>query len=633
MEKKKPIYTKEKGSILPNVSKWLIKQRTKKQEEKRIIKKVTAGKFKNQELKYLANGLDILRLLYFHGVDILEWDLLSSDKERSKKENIIKALMVFTRRNVDIILSQVSGKMWSSYYEQKKLADFEKNMEILAKTNGIITTMQTKTEIIDGKETEIQRERVYSQKEIYDILNFFQLQKEGIEDHGIEELVNVGLSIATFLGTVTENIKQSDKPMLTGTLLASGIAGGIGNFVYKQKLQDKEENKVREKRRNVRFYEQEMIETEPVSQEDERYMREKTKQSMEDYQKAKQKLYGRLDSADTGLSLAISLMVGALTINQVVKEGKFTVSSIPKILAQFGANTRVISGLGLTMGQIKRFQERRMDYKEVLEEVQNIVKQIEEKAEKLTEVTHPFTRLSLQDVTLNFYQTENEQGGEKYGKTLTIPEFHADTGEIVLVTGKSGNGKSTLLKHLKNGDIHNPKTIAIDGTEKVDKIGKKAVMFSSRMRLSDMTNILGQITRKERLEELTAEERQKFVAILKDLELYREGKNMKDIISKRYSEFSSGQKNRIALAKVLYMLDDSKQVLLLDEPTNFVEKELRRKTFHTIQKYCKQGKPKTIIIATHDIEIAEEVANRRYNITEEGLVEEVPIQKNKEERC
>ena len=132
------------------------------------------------------------------------------------------------------------------------------------------------TEIIDGKETEIQRERVYSQKEIYDILNFFQLQKEGIEDHGIEELVNVGLSIATFLGTVTENIKQSDKPMLTGTLLASGIAGGIGNFVYKQKLQDKEENKVREKRRNVRFYEQEMIETEPVSQEDERYMREKT---------------------------------------------------------------------------------------------------------------------------------------------------------------------------------------------------------------------------------------------------------------------------------------------------------------------------------------------------------------------
>ena len=243
MEKKKPIYTKEKGSILPNVSKWLIKQRTKKQEEKRIIKKVTAGKFKNQELKYLANGLDILRLLYFHGVDILEWDLLSSDKERSKKENIIKALMVFTRRNVDIILSQVSGKMWSSYYEQKKLADFEKNMEILAKTNGIITTMQTKTEIIDGKETEIQRERVYSQKEIYDILNFFQLQKEGIEDHGIEELVNVGLSIATFLGTVTENIKQSDKPMLTGTLLASGIAGGIGNFVYKQKLQDKEEIK------------------------------------------------------------------------------------------------------------------------------------------------------------------------------------------------------------------------------------------------------------------------------------------------------------------------------------------------------------------------------------------------------
>ena len=33
MEKKKPIYTKEKGSILPNVSKWLIKQRTKKQED------------------------------------------------------------------------------------------------------------------------------------------------------------------------------------------------------------------------------------------------------------------------------------------------------------------------------------------------------------------------------------------------------------------------------------------------------------------------------------------------------------------------------------------------------------------------------------------------------------------------
>ena len=48
MKFNKPIYTKENGSIIPNISKWLIEKQNERKEEKRIIKKVTGGTLKSQ---------------------------------------------------------------------------------------------------------------------------------------------------------------------------------------------------------------------------------------------------------------------------------------------------------------------------------------------------------------------------------------------------------------------------------------------------------------------------------------------------------------------------------------------------------------------------------------------------------
>lgn len=633
MKFNKPIYTKENGSIIPNISKWLIEKQNERKEEKRIIKKVTGGTLKSQELKYLIHGLKILRLMYHQGMDFIEMDLINSQKEITTKEGIIKALLLFTRRNVDSFLYSINNQLNDKYYTDQSQIDFKKSLEVLSKSNGIVTTKYTSKEVVDGKETEVVKERILSQKEIYDIIEDFQeyIHKKEIND--LENIVNIGISIATFLGTATDSIRQSEKPIMTGSILTGGIAGGIANFIYKQQLREKEEDKIRQKRREAWFYQKEMIETEPIGIEDKKYMKKKTEESVNDYLISREIRDKKLNNADIGLDIIISIMLGALTINQTLQKGTFKVNMLPTILAQFGANTRVLSKLYFAMREIKDIQSENADYQEKLKQVQDIVKQIEEKEECLKEAENDFNTIEIKDTILNFYQKE-EKEREQYGKTLQIQGFRANKGEMILLTGNSGNGKSTLLNLLKNGDVHNPKTIQIDKKEKVDKLGKQAIMFSSRTKLSDMTSILGQITRKERIEELTLEERKKLIEILQDLELYRPEKNIKDIISKKYSEFSSGQKNRISLAKVLYMLDDSKQVILLDEPTNFVERELRRKTFKAIKKYCMQGKPKTIIVATHDIEVAEEFADRRYHINQEGKVQEVPIKRKiQEERC
>ena len=121
----------------------------------------------------------------------------------------------------------------------------------------------------------------------------------------------------------------------------------------------------------------------------------------------------------------------------------------------------------------------------------------------MEEAPNPFESVEIKNFKGNFYpETDLETGEMKYRHKIEVPEFSMKKGEVVLLSGKSGRGKSTFLKLLKRGDINNRKAIQIDGDKKVDNLGKQFISINADKDLGINGNVLKELIGKESLSEI-----------------------------------------------------------------------------------------------------------------------------------
>ena len=196
-------------------------------------------------------------------------------------------------------------------------------------------------------------------------------------------------------------------------------------------------------------------------------------------------------------------------------------------------------------------------------------------------------------------------------------------GDVVLLTGKSGSGKSTFLRFLKRGDINNRKAIKLDNGEKVDNLGDEFISFKPSLTLGDETNVLYQLTGKFNIKDLSKQEINALITIFKDLK-FNSPDLLEELASKNFSEFSTGQQRRLALSKLFYRINDGTSVIIVDEPVGNVEDSLIREQLCLIRKYAKDRNV-MLLLTTHRVNLAENLANKRYNINNEGVLEQIPI--------
>lgn len=93
--------------------------------------------------------------------------------------------------------------------------------------------------------------------------------------------------------------------------------------------------------------------------------------------------------------------------------------------------------------------------------------------------------------------------------------------------------------------------------------------------------------------------------------------NMKKILEKPCHHLSYGQKKRVTIASILAM---EPEILVLDEPTAWLDFKNIKKTLEMIKNLCKRGK--TLVISTHDIDFAYEVADYIYILNEGQIVKQ-----------
>ncbi|MBL1225285.1 amino acid ABC transporter ATP-binding protein [Enterococcus sp. BWR-S5] len=215
---------------------------------------------------------------------------------------------------------------------------------------------------------------------------------------------------------------------------------------------------------------------------------------------------------------------------------------------------------------------------------------------------------------------------KKYGDNTVLNDINVsiNEGDVVCVIGPSGSGKSTFLRCLNQLEEATSGDIIIDGANLTDKntdinkvrqhIGMVFQHFNLFPHLSVLENItlapvdLGRMT--------PSEARDKAIQLLDTVGLA----DKKDSYPK---SLSGGQKQRVAIARALAMNPD---IMLFDEPTSALDPEMVGDVLNVMKKLAKQGM--TMVIVTHEMGFAKEVANRVMfidggNFLEDGTPEQI----------
>ena len=196
---------------------------------------------------------------------------------------------------------------------------------------------------------------------------------------------------------------------------------------------------------------------------------------------------------------------------------------------------------------------------------------------------------------------------------------HIDRGEKVVVVGPSGSGKSTFLRCLNLMETPTGGEIIFEGvsitsakSKEADRIRQKMGMVFQHFNLFPHLTILGNITLAPiKLKLMTkAEAGQKAMELLKRV-------GLEDKAEAYPAQLSGGQKQRIAIVRSLAMNPD---VMLFDEPTSALDPEMVGEVLELMRQLANDGM--TMIVATHEMGFAKEVASRVLFMDEGRIVEQ-----------
>ena len=217
-------------------------------------------------------------------------------------------------------------------------------------------------------------------------------------------------------------------------------------------------------------------------------------------------------------------------------------------------------------------------------------------------------------------QVENLQKYYKGGEIKALDGVNADIrrGKVVVVIGPSGSGKSTFLRCLNLLEIPTGGTIRLDGTDITDPKNdinlyrQKMGMVFQHFNLFPHMTILKNMT----LAPMKLLHRSQAEAEKKAMELLaRVG--LADRANSYPSQLSGGQKQRGAIVRALMM---EPEVMLFDEPTSALDPEMVGEVLEVMRDLAKDGM--TMVVVTHEMGFAKEVANHVMFMADGKLLEE-----------
>lgn len=215
---------------------------------------------------------------------------------------------------------------------------------------------------------------------------------------------------------------------------------------------------------------------------------------------------------------------------------------------------------------------------------------------------------------------------KSFGKLEVLKDISMEIkeGEVVVLLGPSGSGKSTFLRCLNQLEVATGGTIVVDGyniTDKhtdINKVRENIGMVFQHFNLFPHKSVIENIMMAPvELKKMTKDE-----AYEKGMQLL-DRVGMRDKADVYPPQLSGGQKQRVAIARSLAMNPD---IMLFDEPTSALDPEMVGEVLAVMKELARDGM--TMVVVTHEIGFAREVANRIVfmdggYIVEQGTPDEV----------
>ncbi len=209
-----------------------------------------------------------------------------------------------------------------------------------------------------------------------------------------------------------------------------------------------------------------------------------------------------------------------------------------------------------------------------------------------------------------------------FGDFQVLKDVNLDVNQKqkIVVCGPSGSGKSTLIRCINRLEEHQKGTIIVDGneltedTKNIEKIRAEVGMVFQQFNLFPHLSILDNCTLapiwvkkmpKKQAEEMAMNE-------LKKVQIADQAKKFP-------GQLSGGQQQRSAIARALCM---EPKIMLFDEPTSALDPEMIKEVLDAMVNLAKGGM--TMIVVTHEMGFAKEVADEVIFMDEGMIVERAP---------
>jgi len=203
-------------------------------------------------------------------------------------------------------------------------------------------------------------------------------------------------------------------------------------------------------------------------------------------------------------------------------------------------------------------------------------------------------------------------------KALDRVSFDVYEGEKVVIIGPSGSGKSTLLRSINGLETVDRGRILVDGidirdpTTDINKVREEVGMVFQAFNLFPHKTVLENLT----LAQVIVRKRSRDEAAERATGLLRKV-GIPEKAQAYPSQLSGGQQQRVAIARSLAM---GPKLMLFDEPTSALDPEMIGEVLEVMKTLAREGM--TMVVVTHEMGFAREVADRVIFMDSGAIVEE-----------
>jgi ABC-type polar amino acid transport system ATPase subunit len=201
-------------------------------------------------------------------------------------------------------------------------------------------------------------------------------------------------------------------------------------------------------------------------------------------------------------------------------------------------------------------------------------------------------------------------------EVLAGVDLEVNEGEVVVIIGPSGSGKTTVLRclagleEIQSGEIYVFGHQVTHAWKLGGEVGFVFQQFNLFPHMTALQNVMLALRKARRMDQEAA--RKLALAMLDKV-------GLADKADARPSRLSGGQQQRVAIARSLAM---QPKLMLFDEVTSALDRELVAEVLRTMKQLAEQGM--TMVVVTHELSFAEQVADRLIFMDKGQIVEQGP---------